>query len=552
MQMKSLIIALALVSFSLNGVAAIRYVNVNNASPAAPYTNWATAATEIQSAIDAAVPGDQILVTNGVYQTGTQFVSNVNSPNRVAVTKPVTLQSVNGPLATIINGYVNASNAVRCVYLTNGALLSGFTLTNGAGWMGGGVYCESTNAVVTNCVLAGNICGVPFEGGGGGAHGGTLNRCTLTGNSSGEDGGGASYCTLNDCVLTGNSTLRYGGGAYQCILNNCVLQGNSATAYYYLQFIWGAGGGTFGGTLINCTLTGNSAANGGGASGGTLINCTLTGNSATSDPFSKGGGYGGGANGCTLINCTLTGNSAISYPPPPPNSFRSGGYGGGAYSGTLKNSIIYFNSANVDGDNYYGGALDYCCTTPVPINGSGNITSAPLFVDEAGGNLRLQSNSPCINSGNNSYVTVSTDLDGNLRIVGGTVDMGVYEFQTPTSVLSYAWARQYGLATDGSADYADTDGDHLNNWQEWIAHTVPTNSASVLQLLVPSKTVSGWTVSWQSVSNVTYFLERSANLVSEPAFSSLVSNIVGITGTTTYTDTNAIGSGPFFYRVGVQ
>jgi hypothetical protein len=114
------------------------------------------------------------------------------------------------------------------------------------------------------------------------------------------------------------------------------------------------------------------------------------------------------------------------------------------------------------------------------------------------------------------------------------------------------WLRQYGFRTDSSADYADSDSDRMNNWQEWIAGTIPTDASSAVRLLSSTPSESGAIVGWQSVSNRTFFLERATNLGAAPPFSLLTSNIVGQANATGYTDTNAIGTGPFFYRVGVQ
>ena len=51
-------------------LAGVHYVDVNSTNATPPCTNWTTAASEIQDAVDAAVAGDEIVVTNGIYATG--------------------------------------------------------------------------------------------------------------------------------------------------------------------------------------------------------------------------------------------------------------------------------------------------------------------------------------------------------------------------------------------------------------------------------------------------------------------------------------------------
>jgi len=155
----------------------------------------------------------------------------------------------------------------------------------------------------------------------------------------------------------------------------------------------------------------------------------------------------------------------------------------------------------------------------------GHITNAPLFVDHAGGNLRLQSNSPCINAGDNACAPGTVDLDGQSRIVSGTVDIGAYEFQGPGSTISYAWLQQFGLPTDGSADATDPDADGHNTWQEWRCQTCPTNALSVLRLLSATPDGMSVTLTWQSVAGLSYFLECSTNLAAAPRFTPVATNL---------------------------
>jgi hypothetical protein len=392
------------------------------------------------------------------------------------------------------------------------------------------VSCATTNEVLTNCVIVGNQGGV-----GGGAFGGTLYNCTLADNSAISSGGGVYGSKLYNCSLTGNRVA----GSWVFL---------SGSIFYAP----GSGAGAGGSTLYNCLLSGNSSADyGGGVAGSTLHNCLLDGNTAVGGRRVQGQerfdvpGIGGAAYSSTLYNCTLTGNSATDH-------------GGGAYGGALYNCIVYLNTASAGANYGTNSSLEFCCTTPLPTNGLGNITiygnkeEKTLFADYAGGNLRLQSNSPCINAGNNRYESCTPDLDGRPRVVGGTVDIGAYEFPAPRSILSYAWAQQFGLATDGSADFADGDADGMSNWQEWRCLTCPTNALSVLRLLKPARTGAHVAVSWQSIAGVNYSLECGMNLSASPGFTLLATNLIGQGGMTTYTHTNAANATPLFYRVGVR
>src|SRR5713101_5698444 len=95
--------------------AATLYVWQGSPCPTAPFSSWATAATSLQQALDAAQPGDTVLATNGVYAVGGRVAAGTET-NRVVVNKPVTLLSVNGPAATSIEGApgdFNADGAIR-------------------------------------------------------------------------------------------------------------------------------------------------------------------------------------------------------------------------------------------------------------------------------------------------------------------------------------------------------------------------------------------------------------------------------------------------------
>ena len=386
--------------FTVNSFSDTHYVSLTGGN-VSPFTSWADAATNIQAAVDVASSGDIVLVTNGVYQYGGDITPGYSCSNRVVITNDITVESVTGPGNTIILGKgPNGNLAVRGAYLSSG-ILSGFTISNGHTRTSGNYYYDNTgggvnmnggNGIITNCLITGNSGGWD----GGGTAYGTVNNCTISGNSADGEGGGTFWSTINNCTISGNTARHEGGGTSWGTINNCTISENKA-GYY--------GGGTYASTVNNCTISGNLAnRSGGGSFGDTANNCTISGNSADNT--------GGGKHSGTANNCTISGNTADYY-------------GGGTDSVTVNNCIVWDNTAS-SGANFYDCTIRYSCSSPLP-SGVGNISSDPQSVNAANDDYHLWFTSPCINAGSNGYVQGTTDLDGNPRILSGTVDMGCYE-----------------------------------------------------------------------------------------------------------------------------
>jgi parallel beta-helix repeat protein len=253
------------------------YVNETNYYDG-PGTNWNRAFHEIEDAVLVAEDYDLVIVSNGVYDSGgTNFGGLLK--NRVAINKPITVKSVNGPEVTTIRGLgSHGSWAVRCAYVGTNAVLSGFTLNNGHTFSsgslndksGGGAHCASSGTI-EDCIITGNSAYVS----GGGVRYGIINRCKVSGNTANSYGGGICYGRVDQCTIISNYASFFGGGTYYAAVRNSLLFKNSAAT---------DGGGGVGGSFVNCTLTDNFSSGGvGGTYNSSLKNSIIWDNIGSSN-----------------------------------------------------------------------------------------------------------------------------------------------------------------------------------------------------------------------------------------------------------------------------
>jgi len=270
-----------------------------------PFTNWATAATSIQAAIDVASYGDIVLVSNGVYSIG----------DTIHIEKGITVGGVSGREYSTIDG----GDARRCVYVNDpDAFLEGFTILNGMSWTaGGGVRCDEKGGTVRDCRITGNWSPM-----GAGAYlynnFGRLDKCEISNNSSsgaGATGGGIYFAyggVVERCLVVSNETTTGDGGgiyigSYSGTVKNSLVARNKAPL--------GSGGGFYiwgSGLVESCTIVSNEAMYGGGLYGrqwGTVRNNIIYDNVASSGPeYINYSGYLSFSHCCTAPQVSGTGN----------------------------------------------------------------------------------------------------------------------------------------------------------------------------------------------------------------------------------------------------
>lgn len=442
----------------------------------------------IQSAINAAVPGETVFVADGIYQGQGNRDLDFGG-------KAITVQSEYGPQFCVIDCQGSVDEPRYGFYFHNGeeanSVVNGFTITGGYAeyieYIGGGIVCYESNPTIENCILANNV----------GVYGGgmadtnsspTVTNCQFIGNAAHLMGGGMdnynnSHPIVTNCTFINNITDstysdEWGGGAVGIsdgsypLFSGCRFEDN---------FTYGIGGGIYNehdadSIVMDCDFVGNEGLWGGGAIGddygecdsyvvnsrfynnhgdlggaifigpnGTLIvvNCLFSRNQAES----IGGGIWLRGSSLQVANSTFYHNEALSW---------GGGMRVHEATGDVSNSIFWENQdldgAGLDAQIYEWMSLGLhynCIQGWVDVGQSdkdGNINSDPLFLDADGpdamagtedDNLRPGPGSPCIDAGDNNQIPQDrADLDDDDDLVEPVpldMDWGVRQVDDPNT-----------------------------------------------------------------------------------------------------------------------
>ena len=406
----------------------------------------------IQLAVNATSDGDTVLVSDGTY-----YESNIDFYG-----KDITLKSVNGAAATIIDG--GGSGPVLSFWTTGtDSTVDGFTIRNGHADHGGAIKVNLSRPVIRNCVIEDNTAswngGAIYTSGdttvltienttfrnnhgkGGAIHmsgaGSDLDvsASTFEYNYSDYEGGALllpsdADVTISGSTFTGNNGTR--AGAVICG-SRCDMDVSASVFNHNTARSW-EGGAIYINSSSEVSVSGSNFNGNSGSKGGavftnaatlTLTDVSLAGNQATAyeggalfiasgadvtidrtiisgSSGTRGGGIFSGAATLGLTNVTVSGNRATTYE------------GGGIYASgadlTLTNCTIAGNYAANTSYNGKGGGL-------YATSGSSRIENSILWGNQSASNILKNQ------IDGNAAVVVYSDVDqdgyagsdGNIR-----------------------------------------------------------------------------------------------------------------------------------------
>jgi len=422
----------------------VRYVMNGNPDAAAPYTSVATAAADIQTAIDVCVGLDEVVILPGIY---------TNSAT-VVVDKDVTVRGATGNPEDVV---IRQTGADRCLWVCGGSetLVHSLTVENGSRNdifdYGSGVYLATgdksspggaytpsagcgivSNLVVRKCSSTSKFCAGPGIYANGPEA--LVTHCVVSNCYSGScyiDGGysiGLGLQLMNgaraeNCLITGNYTSgSYGGNVLTTPLTNSYINGNFHSAAF-------VGSGS---VMRFCTVADNRASFCGGINvegSGRFEDCIIAGNTVLCQ---------------YLINHTDGERLRVwsAFPYSPNHAFYRG-----PQADEATKAACYANFTNIVAQEQARGASAsyYANQTTNAVDaaghglGAGTVVGTPdrIFRNFGQRDYTIGSASPACDAGPRKPVPgfPATDLLGNPRFKRLAYDLGCYECQAHYSTL---------------------------------------------------------------------------------------------------------------------